>query len=75
MAQPKHEPMDYKKLAALGWQAIECEICGASAMGYPQRTWVGLTDEDIALIDWESLVTKKDCVQAIEAKLKELNHD
>jgi len=40
-----------------------------------QRTWVGLTDEDIALIDWESLVTKKDCVQAIEAKLKELNHD
>lgn len=37
--------------------------------------WVGLTDEDIALIDWESLVTKKDCVQAIEAKLKELNHD
>ena len=39
----------------------------------PQRTWVGLTDEDIALIDWESLATKKDCVQAIEAKLKELN--
>jgi hypothetical protein len=39
----------------------------------PQRTWVGLTDEDIALIDWESLVTKKDCVQAIEAKLKEKN--
>jgi hypothetical protein len=38
-----------------------------------QRTWVGLTDEDIALIDWESLVTKKDCVQTIEAKLKEKN--
>ena len=38
-----------------------------------QRTWVGLTDEDIALIDWESLVTKKDCVKAIEAKLKEKN--
>ena len=42
-------------------------------MDTPQRTWVGLTDEDIALIDWESLVTKKDCVQAIEAKLKEKN--
>ena len=40
----------------------------------PQRTWVGLTDEDIALIDWESLVTKKDCVKAIEAKLKEKNN-
>ena len=38
-----------------------------------QRTWVGLTDEDIALIDWESLVTRKDCVRAIEAKLKEKN--
>jgi len=35
--------------------------------------WVGLTDEDIALIDWESLVTRKDCVRAIEAKLKEKN--
>jgi hypothetical protein len=39
----------------------------------PQRPWVDLTDEDIALIDWESLVTKKDLVQAIEAKLKEMN--
>ena len=39
----------------------------------PQRTWVGLTDMDIALIDWESLVTRKDCVRAIEAKLKEKN--
>jgi hypothetical protein len=37
------------------------------------RPWVGLTDEDIALIDWESLVTKKDCVKAIEAKLREKN--
>ena len=39
----------------------------------PQRPWVELTDEKIALIDWESLVTKKDCVRAIEAKLKEEN--
>jgi hypothetical protein len=46
-------------------------------MGQPyyfeKREWVGLTDEDIALIDWESLVTRKDCVRAIEAKLKEKN--
>ena len=40
-----------------------------------QRTWVGLTDEEVALIDWESLVTRKDCVRAIEAKLKEKNQD
>ncbi len=39
----------------------------------PERGWVGLTDEDIALIDWESLITRKDCVKAIEAKLKEKN--
>ena len=38
-----------------------------------QRPWVELTDEEIALIDWESLTTKKDCVRAIEAKLKEKN--
>ncbi len=31
----------------------------------PQRK--PLTDMDIAIIDWESLVTRKDCVRAIEA--------
>jgi hypothetical protein len=31
------EPVDYEELAALGWQAIECGICGGSARGYPQR--------------------------------------
>jgi len=40
----------------------------------PQRPWVSLTDEEIALIDWESLVTKKDCVRAIEQALKEKNN-
>ena len=34
-----------------------------------------LTDEDIALIDWESLVTRKDCVRAIEAKLRRRTHE
>jgi hypothetical protein len=38
-----------------------------------KHEWVSLTDEEIALIDWESLVTKKDCVRAVEAKLKEKN--
>jgi hypothetical protein len=45
----------------------------AEQLVQPKREWVGLTDEDIALIDWESLVTRKDCVRAIEAKLKEKN--
>jgi hypothetical protein len=37
----------------------------------PQRTWVGLTDEDD--IDWEEGGNLKDLVKAIEAKLKEKN--
>ena len=49
------------------------QACEIAKVQPAQREWVGLTDEDIALIDWESLVTKKDCVQTIEAKLKELN--
>ena len=39
----------------------------------PKREWQGLTDEEIALIDWESLATKKDCLRAIEAKLRSKN--
>lgn len=39
----------------------------------PSREWVGLTDEGIAMLDWESFATKRDCVQAIEVMLKEKN--
>jgi hypothetical protein len=45
----------------------------------PQRTWVGLTDEDAEEV-WQSVQTRDfhDCVQpfaqAIEAKLKDKNH-
>ena len=56
--------------------ALERKAENARELGLdyePERTWVGLTDEEIALIDWESLVTKKDLVKAIEAKLKEKN--
>ena len=37
----------------------------------PQRTWVGLTDEDD--IDWEEGGNLKDLVKAIEARLKQKN--
>ena len=40
----------------------------------PQRTWAGLTDEDITEIDQGIYPTWKDEVQAIEARLKELNN-
>jgi hypothetical protein len=36
-AQNKLEPVDYEKLAALGWQAIECPFCGSSgAQAFPK---------------------------------------
>lgn len=38
---------------------------------YPQRTWVGLTDEDE--IDWEEGGNLKDLVKSIEAKLRSKN--
>lgn len=39
----------------------------------PPRPWVGLTDEDITKIDQGLYPTWKDEVQAVEARLKELN--
>ena len=43
-------------------KSVEC-MCGICKL--TQRK--PLTNEDIALIDWESLVSKKDYVRAIEA--------
>ena len=37
----------------------------------PQRTWVGLTDDDE--LDWEEGSSLKDLVKAIESKLREKN--
>jgi hypothetical protein len=41
----------------------------------PRREWQGLTVEDIALIDWEKLRTRKDAIRAVEQALKEKNHE
>jgi len=38
----------------------------------PQRTWVGLTDEEVADIERNS-ITRRQAIRAIEAKLKEKN--
>ena len=79
LAQPEQEPVKFEAVWDSGLTNKDYE----DAMRLkrlqqlttpPQRTWVGLTDEEIALIDWESLVTKKDCVQAIETKIKEKNN-
>ena len=49
----------------------ECVAC--SRNNYPpQRTWVGLTDEEVADIERNS-ITRRQAIRAIEAKLKEKN--
>ena len=46
----------------------------ATALGWaPQRTWVGLTDEEKNAITWGNDIYK--ILELAEAKLKEKNHD
>ena len=55
---------------------VAVEINGAiesKVVELPQRTWVGLTDEDD--IDWEEGGNLKDLVKAIEAKLRSKNEN
>jgi len=68
----EQEPVDYEKLADLGWQAIECGICGGGAMGYPQRTWVWLTDEERQKII-DTHFSAQEMLIAAETKSKEKN--
>ena len=77
LAQPEQEPVAYTNgtdvILAKYWTA-DYPPEGWEPLGYitpPQRTWVGLTDEDD--IDWEEGGNLKDLVKAIEAKLKEKN--
>lgn len=43
LAQPARQEL-CKELAALGWQAIECPVCGSSAQGYPRQAAQPLTE-------------------------------
>jgi hypothetical protein len=52
-------------------------VTGNVSIGTPQRTWVGLTDEEIQTT-WDSVMdgsvfTRREVYKAIEAKLKEKN--
>jgi hypothetical protein len=40
-----------------------------------QRPWQGLTDDEIAALDWQHATVDAECVRAIEKLLKEKNHD
>ena len=71
LAHPEQEPTAWEQFYPdIGKPQI---AFNAEVIGYvaPQRTWVGLTEEDD--IDWEDGGNLKDLVKAIEAKLKEKN--
>jgi hypothetical protein len=57
-------------------KAFEIEIRSLKSMLYttpPQRPWVGLTDYEIAALDWQHATVDAECVRAIETLLKERN--
>ena len=70
----EQEPVDYEELAALGWQAIECGICGGSARGYPQRTWVELTNGEIEEIKFKAGSNVFSAIMFTNDKLEEKNN-
>ena len=76
LAQPEQEPAfwydrhhkDFSHVQRLGWEPLYTTP--------PQRTWVGLTDEEIDLLSCEMVKGDKSVnwlCRAIEAKLKEKN--
>jgi hypothetical protein len=64
LAQPAQEPMAYLPPTPSPENALYTP---------PQRTWVGLTDEQKNEITWGKTVYE--ILELAEAKLKELNHD
>jgi hypothetical protein len=62
----------HPQMSAASWShALNDRDAALTTPPAPQRTWVGLTDEDE--IDWQEGGNLKDLVKAIEAKLKEKN--
>ena len=73
LAQPEQEPVCDKD--PQGCWSVRCQL-GKKCKNTPpppQRTWVGLTNEEISAIDWKSNETLHDFAKAIEAKLKDKN--
>ena len=74
LAQPEQEPFmasyQFKQYGYYKDGKGTLKLGNIPATQPPQRTWVGLTDEDD--IDWDG-GDLKSLIQAIEAKLKEKN--
>ena len=79
LAQPEQEPVAWVCYGAPGKRDIDFEEADINGLSIgtslytipPQRTWVGLDEEDD--IDWEEGGSLRDLVEAIEAKLKQKN--
>ena len=78
-AQPEQEPVAYLCENAVGHKYFRWKKPSSTYKPIalyttpPQRTWVGLTDEEIDECDWGQ--SERDHAKAIEAKLKEKNCD
>ena len=83
LAQPEQEPVAFASHGVVNWIADKQFQHEAHLYSAPQRTWVGLTDEEIRKW-WASENGLEDCdmckiddfilvAKAIEAKLKEKN--
>jgi hypothetical protein len=67
--EPEQEPVAYWKEHA---QGLQRDYDSLLAEFQAQRTWVGLTNEEIEEI-WENNDTDWESIKKVEAKLKELN--
>ncbi len=61
-----------EEIAAFNIPIIEAFAKLVAAKALAQRTWVGLTDDEIDECDWGQ--SERDHARAIEAKLKEKNN-
>ena len=76
MAQPEQEPVAFASHGVVNWIADKQFQHEALLYSAPQRTWVGLTDEEIDDLSRTMVKGNKSVnwlCQAIEAKLKEKN--
>ena len=62
------------KVAGLHSSILQGCMCQYSMQAPPQRTWVGLTDEQIEQLEQDTCAMEfPETVRAIESKLKERN--
>ena len=76
LAQPENEPVACKRCKQLEEQAYdllgELKVANIKLSMQPQRTWVGLTNEEKHRIRY-SHMTSAEFIEVIEAKLKDKN--